>query len=714
MKTLSLVIPVYNEEAILEHEAVAIMKEMKILLPQVEYELLLVENGSSDRTHEIAQKLAEFYPEVRAVHLDKAGYGYALKYGLEKSEGKYIVLFNIDFWDVHFVKKSLAILENEPVDIIVGSKTMKGAEDTRPFLRRLITRTFNALLRAAFGFEGTDTHGMKVLRRDKMLPIIAECRTEREIFDTEFVLRAQTAGLKSKEVPVMCEEKRKTTYNISKRIPRTLKDLIVLFFTLKRPVNKKLQWTLLGVCMLFFLVVGLWGFPDSPSPWFDEGVNLGIAKTYVEDGIYSLRTSPGQYVMQKSLMISTNYPVLFPIAGVFAVFGSGLAQAKVVMLLFMIAYLLAAYRLVGKMSHQKTFAAASIALLVTFLPFYGNGLGGGLGEVPGLFFFVCALLFLSSEKPSRIFLSGIFFGLLASTKVFYLVTLAALGVSEIVFALREKKIPLGRWLTLAYGILPFLLFWVMTLLPEDWDAQSWMQVVTYYKNPYNIQNPVLPNILRFFTETTPAHFTLLVLPFFFWVGWRIWKKTYERHDIVIAVFFILNIIWYVRTPGWYRYLFPAHLLALTLFPVAVSALFVQAKNKKIQQYGAACIVGLVIVTQTLHLIPKRGDKLYYNPAPRHFAAYVDEHFSGRDVMIVDQPELWFLVHDKNVRQYVQMNPYVAFGEKFLEQEKMPDIIINNNPEKNPYLAEQKEKFEQNYSYVDEIDRYRVFIRNDLK
>lgn len=79
MKTISLVIPVYNEEAILEHEVVAIMKEMKILLPQVEYGLLLVENGSSDRTHEIAKKLAEFYPEVRAVHLDTAGYGLALK-----------------------------------------------------------------------------------------------------------------------------------------------------------------------------------------------------------------------------------------------------------------------------------------------------------------------------------------------------------------------------------------------------------------------------------------------------------------------------------------------------------------------------------------------------------------------------------------------------------------------------------------------------------
>lgn len=230
---LSIVIPIYNEEAILEREVGSIVSDMKKVLPDVQYELLLVENGSHDRTHAIAEDLARRHLEIRAMHLPNAEYGAALKHGLLKAQGEFVVLFNIDFWDVPFIRKALDLLNAEYLDMIVGSKTMQGAEDTRPLVRRIITRLFNLLLRKVFGFSGTDTHGIKFLRRNKMVPIIEACKTEREIFDTEFVMRAQLAGLKSEEIPVVCEERRKTTYTILKRIPRTVKDLIILFFTLR-------------------------------------------------------------------------------------------------------------------------------------------------------------------------------------------------------------------------------------------------------------------------------------------------------------------------------------------------------------------------------------------------------------------------------------------------------------------------------------------------
>lgn len=236
---ISIVIPIYNEQSILEQEVRSLVGQLQKFLPNTPHEIVLVENGSVDRTRTIAQDLATRFSTIRLMHLPNASYGGALKHGLIESRGVYTVLFNIDFWDVPFITRALELLKRENLDMVVGSKTMEGAEDTRPFMRRLITRLFNRLLKFLFGFKGTDTHGIKLLVHEKILPVVKECCTEREIFDTEFVLRAERAGLASAEVPVVCAEKRKTTYRISKRIPRTFKDLIVLYFVLKGRVNRQ-------------------------------------------------------------------------------------------------------------------------------------------------------------------------------------------------------------------------------------------------------------------------------------------------------------------------------------------------------------------------------------------------------------------------------------------------------------------------------------------
>ena len=188
MKHLTIIIPIYNEEAILETEVTAMVKELDEHFRN-EYEIFLVENGSFDRTRHIAQALGKQFPQVKTIYLPAAGYGRALKEGLLQSTGQFTVLFNIDFWNVSFIKKALDLQGKNHLDMVVGSKTAPGAEDTRPFIRRTITRTFNWLLQKLFGFHGTDTHGMKLVCTDKLKPVIAACQTEREIFDTEFVLQ---------------------------------------------------------------------------------------------------------------------------------------------------------------------------------------------------------------------------------------------------------------------------------------------------------------------------------------------------------------------------------------------------------------------------------------------------------------------------------------------------------------------------------------------
>ncbi|MFQ5693114.1 MAG: glycosyltransferase family 2 protein, partial [Nitrospinota bacterium] len=179
----SFLIPIHMEEAILR----ASVEEILRAVPDEAkpHELLLVENGSRDRTREIARALAEGVPEVRLAVLDVADYGLALRAGIRQAGGERVGRFKLEFWDLDFGRAAFERLDGH--DIVLASKTLQGAKDERPFLRRLITRCFNGLLRRAFGVDTTDTHGLKAFHRAPVLALLPDCRSSRWMFDTELV-----------------------------------------------------------------------------------------------------------------------------------------------------------------------------------------------------------------------------------------------------------------------------------------------------------------------------------------------------------------------------------------------------------------------------------------------------------------------------------------------------------------------------------------------
>lgn len=130
---------------------------------------------------------------------------------------------NVDFWDLDFLRDGLKLLES--CHIVNGSKTLTASKDKRPAFRRLITMWFNILLRIGFNFPGTDTHGIKVFRRDPFVPIAKRCVTAHELFDTELVLRACRRGMVLAELPITVKEIRPTRYNHFRRVFNTLSDI---------------------------------------------------------------------------------------------------------------------------------------------------------------------------------------------------------------------------------------------------------------------------------------------------------------------------------------------------------------------------------------------------------------------------------------------------------------------------------------------------------
>ena len=229
--SISIVIPVYNEEAILRAAAVDLVDRLEPI--GWTYELILAENGSTDRTAEIAAELSTRFAELVCRHTEEPNYGKALRDGILHARGDVVICDEIDLCDTDFYARALDVLRDPAVDFVVGSKAMTGAKDERPLYRRLGTRVINGLLRAALGFRGTDTHGLKAFRRAETSPIAAACLIDRDLFASELVIRAQRAGLGIREIPVHVLEKRPPSIGLAKRVPNVLKNLAKLFVAIR-------------------------------------------------------------------------------------------------------------------------------------------------------------------------------------------------------------------------------------------------------------------------------------------------------------------------------------------------------------------------------------------------------------------------------------------------------------------------------------------------
>lgn len=206
------------------------IRSLREILP--EFELIVCENGSTDDTLEQIQRLQTAYPEIRVSRISTGDYGLALKRALADCRGEFVFIFNADFWDAGFVRSGLELLRD--CDLVIGSKTMAGAQDRRPFSRRLITHSFNAFLQGFYGLRGTDTHGLKGFRRASVQPLVERCMTNHFIFETELVLRAQRKGLRIQEIPVQVREMRPPSIrSLIARGPHVTRDLIQLWFALR-------------------------------------------------------------------------------------------------------------------------------------------------------------------------------------------------------------------------------------------------------------------------------------------------------------------------------------------------------------------------------------------------------------------------------------------------------------------------------------------------
>jgi glycosyltransferase involved in cell wall biosynthesis len=234
---ISIVMPAYNEAAMLEASVREVVNGLRGLGQP--FEVHVVENGSTDGTPAVAARLADQIPEVATHSMRGADYGEALRTGLLEAVGEIGVIFDVDYYDLDFLKQALELLDPGEVPtgpaIVVGSKRAPGARDSRSPLRRAATSVFSGILHYGFGLHVSDTHGMKVLNLLALRDAVRACRSGADLFDTELVIRAEHSGLVTAEIPVTVTELRPSRTPIARRVPRTLVGLARLRFRLGGP-----------------------------------------------------------------------------------------------------------------------------------------------------------------------------------------------------------------------------------------------------------------------------------------------------------------------------------------------------------------------------------------------------------------------------------------------------------------------------------------------
>ena len=215
----SIVVPVHNEATFVPEALPLLISEMEKLVSP--YRIHIVENGSTDETAAVSRAVAKG-AYVTVDSLEAADYGAAMRHGFLAAEGDWIVNFDIDYFSADFLRN---VLSTEDVDVIIGSKRDPDSQDRRPLIRRVATRVFNMMLRFILRSDVTDTHGMKAFGREMVAKMVPTVQSTQDLFDTELVVRAERAGYRIQEVPVVVEEMRSARSSLVRRVPRTIRGL---------------------------------------------------------------------------------------------------------------------------------------------------------------------------------------------------------------------------------------------------------------------------------------------------------------------------------------------------------------------------------------------------------------------------------------------------------------------------------------------------------
>jgi putative flippase GtrA len=200
---VEIVIPVKDEERDLEPSITRLHYFLTTSFPFSTH-VTIADNGSTDGTWAVAQRLAAGLGEVSAIRLPAPGRGRALRAIWSGSQSDVLAYMDVDLsTDLNALLPLVAPLLSGHSDVAIGTRLARGARVVRGRRREFISRSYNLLLQATLGTRFSDAQcGFKAIRRDCAAMLLPQTKDSAWFFDTELLVLAERAGLRIHEVPV--------------------------------------------------------------------------------------------------------------------------------------------------------------------------------------------------------------------------------------------------------------------------------------------------------------------------------------------------------------------------------------------------------------------------------------------------------------------------------------------------------------------------------
>jgi putative flippase GtrA len=200
---VEIVVPVRDEVRVLTASVRRLHAYLSASFP-FSFRVTIADNGSSDGTWEVAQRLANELDGVETVRLDLPGRGRALSTAWSRSDAAVLAYMDVDLsTDLAALLPLVAPLLSGHSDLAIGSRLTRGARVVRGPKRELISRAYNTMLHTALRTRFSDAQcGFKAIRADRARTLLPLVQDRAWFFDTELLVLAERAGMRIHEVPV--------------------------------------------------------------------------------------------------------------------------------------------------------------------------------------------------------------------------------------------------------------------------------------------------------------------------------------------------------------------------------------------------------------------------------------------------------------------------------------------------------------------------------
>lgn len=239
MKSFVVVLPVKNEALVLE-ESVNQLREFLERLPTLgDWQICIADNGSTDETRSIADRLASADSRVRVMHLPEPGRGRALAQVWNAATEDILCYMDIDLSvDLRGLPYMLGEIRRG-ADVVYGSRFMPASVVERSLLREVLSRGYIFLAHVVLGLKASDAQcGFKAIRRSSWQTLASEVRHPTWFFDTEILARAERRGMNVKGIPVNWVELRDYRRKSTVKIVSSVRDFLLALMALRRELRR--------------------------------------------------------------------------------------------------------------------------------------------------------------------------------------------------------------------------------------------------------------------------------------------------------------------------------------------------------------------------------------------------------------------------------------------------------------------------------------------